>query len=80
MNTTTASGKRDTEDYIMGNKFDDLARRANEDLGLELFEDRVRLNSGIVRYHLRADPTTPAWPHFATLDDVAEYLDACSTP
>lgn len=58
-------------------KFDELVKRAEDELGMELFRDRVQLNTGVMEYHLRADKRSAAWPHFKTLDKVEEYLDAC---
>lgn len=58
-------------------KFDELVKRADDELGMELFRDRVQLNSGVMEYHLRESERIAAWPHFKTLDDVKEYLDAC---
>lgn len=60
------------------NTFKSLKTRASDELGMELFQETVKLNSGTMKYHLRADKKSAAWPHFKNLDEVAEYLDNCA--
>ena len=60
--------------------FKKLQSRAKNEIGMDLFSDRVYLSGGgdgpgVYKFHLRADAHSAAWPHFKTLDDVAAYLD-----
>lgn len=55
-------------------RFEKLAARAKNELGMELFKDKVRLNQGIFIWHLRTKNSLSAL-HFKNLDEVQDYLD-----
>jgi hypothetical protein len=55
--------------------FAKLKQRTKNELGLILFRDTVQLSTGTMKYHMRENNQTLAWPHFRSLNEVREYLD-----